>query len=436
MELTEGNREEMFGKVIILLGFTLLWLLPLAQSVEASDDYGLGFYYSGASEYRDAADAEDLIERGQASVTDSPQFRDGIRLTAWATEEEKEFEPGLASAVYYFGIPSWTLYLKITIRYRDVSKDDDIAGRLWIKTVDGDQGKVIESEEETLLYGDTFILRSDRTSEIIYVPSGRHVGDGTVEMHIVASGRDSLDVNYIRVEYLKKKPTRIKIVHHSYDDYWYRWPTYWYGYHYFYWGPCYWPRTSLIYVHWIWPHTYYWHTYRPWYRIHIVKYHHRHPHWYRRYSHTYHPDPGHPRVRKRILLRRSPKNGRVRIKRRREDLLPNHHASVAKVQGTRRSVRAKPQPVIPRHTVKKKIRKEGREPTAMKKIKRPSQDQRPTKTIRRESQKPLQLRTVQRKSRSKSVVRESSRALSRARRVPTQAVRQQNRIRDSRARRM
>jgi hypothetical protein len=379
MELTEGNRKRMFGKIMILLSFALLWLLPLAQSVEADYDYELGFYHSGVSEYRDAADAADLIERGQASVTDSPQFRDGIRLTTWAAEEEGEFEPGLASALYYFGVPSWTHYLKITMRYRDVSNDDDIAGRLWIKTVDGDQAKVIESEEETLLYGDTFVLRSDRTSEVIYVPSGRHVEDGTVEVHIVASGRDSLDVNYIRVEYLKKKPKGIKIVHHSYDDYWYRWPPYRYGYHYFYWGPSYWPRTSLIYAHWIWPHSYYWHTYRPWYRIHMVKYHHRYPHWYRRYSHTYRADSGHSRLRKRILLHRWPKKRRVRMERRREYPLPNHHASGAKGQATRRSARSKSEPLIPRRTTTKKIAKEGRKPTAMKKIERPGQDRRRAK---------------------------------------------------------
>ncbi len=435
MQLTEGNREKIFGKVIILLGLTLLWLLPLAQLVEASDDHEPGFSYSEASEHRAAADAADLIERGEASVTESPQFPDGIRLTAWATEEDKEFEPGLASAVYYFGVPSWTHYLKITIRYRDVSKDDDIAGRLWIKTTNGDQGEVMESEEETLLYGDTFILRSDRTSEIICVPAGRHVEDGTMEMHIVASGRDSVDVNYIRVEYLKKKPTRIRVVHHTFVDYWHRWPPYWYGYHYFYWGPCYWPRTSLIYVHWVWPSTYYWHTYRPRYRICMAKYRHRHPHWYRRYSHTYHADPGHPRVRKRIPLRRSTNIRRVRTERRRQDLLPNHHASLPKVQGTRRSARAKPQPVIPRHTVTKKIRNKGREPTTMKKTGRSSQDRHPTRTTGKESQKRLQFRTVQRKSHSKSMVRESSQARSRARRVPTRAVRQQNQIRGGWARR-
>jgi hypothetical protein len=429
MELTE---KKMFREVSIFLWIALFWLLPLAQLVEANDAYEAGLYDGGSSEYRDAADAAEFIERGQASVTNSPQFRDGIRLAAWATEEE-EFELGLASAVYYFDVPSWTHYLKITVRYEDVSKDDDIAGRLWMKTVDGDQGEVIESQEETLPFGDTFILRSDRFSEVLYVPSGRHVEDGMVEMHIVASGRDSLDVHYIRVEYLEEKPPRVMTVHHSYDDYWHRWPPYWYGYHYFYRGPFYWPRTSLVYVHWRWPRTYYWRTYRPWYRTRVLKYQHRHPHWYRRYSHA---DPGHRRVRERTLFSGSTKDRRIRIERRREDLLPNHHASVEKGHGTRRPVRAKLQPVISRHAVTKRIGKKDRELPAMKKIQRRRQHRRSREATRGKRQEQMQLHTVQPNSPSKSTARESSQTQSRAPGVRTQAVRQQNRIRSGWPRRI
>ena len=437
MELNQGKKERMFGRAAILLGFTLLWLLPLAQRIQASDAYEAASYSHGASEHRNARDAAELIERGRALVTDSPQFREGIRLTAWATEEDREFEPGLASAVYYFGVPSRTRDLKITIGYADVSKDDDTAGRLWIKTVDGDQGKAVEPEDDIVLYGDTFILRSDRVSEIIYVPSDRYVEDGTIEMHIVASGRDSLDVEYIRVEYLEKKPARIEIVHHSYDNYWYRWPPYWYGYHYVYWGPCYWPRTPLIYVHWVWPHRYYWHTYRPWYRFHLAKYRHRHPHWYRRYPYPHRAGPGHPHVRKRTPIRRSPTYGRVRIEKRRDDLLPHHRPSRTRIQKPRRSIRAKPQPVIPRHTpTKGKMGKKGREPTPIKNVMRPSQVQRPKETTKQHSQKQRQSRTVQRKSPSKSVAEEGSRARPRASGIRTRSKGQPNLNRGGRAKRM
>jgi len=93
MESSEGVKK-MFRRSIIFVGFALLWLLPFVQSGEASYDYELGSYSSRDSQYRDAGDAEDLIERGRASVTDSPQFPEGIRLTAWANGEEEGFEPG------------------------------------------------------------------------------------------------------------------------------------------------------------------------------------------------------------------------------------------------------------------------------------------------------------------------------------------------------
>jgi hypothetical protein len=447
----------MFRRSIIFVGFALLWLLPFVQSGEASYDYELGSYSSRDSQYRDAGDAEDLIERGRASVTDSPQFPEGIRLTAWANGEEEGFEPGLASAIYYFDVPSWTHFLKVKVRYEDVSRDDKIAGRLWIKTPDEDLGEALESEEEAPVYGDTFVLRSDRASEAIYVPSARHVENDMVEIHIVASGRDSLDVGYIQVEYLERKPPRVRIVEHWYDDYWYRWPPYWYGYHYFYWGPCYWPRTSLIYVHWIWPHKYYWYKYRPWYRIHIVKYHRRHPHWYRRYPRVHHVDSSHPRVKKRIVPHRSLKEpgphiknprariergrerigkGRGRIPKRQKDFLVDRHTPEAKLQKTRRSVRSKPRRIIPSERAVGKIRKESREPPAIEKIRRQSQKRSPTKKVRSEGQKRLQSRSVQRKSGSKSVGRESSRARSRAREVRTQAVTSKRRIVGSGERRL
>jgi hypothetical protein len=430
----------MFGKSTIFVGFALVCLLPFVPSGEASCDYEIGYYDSRDSQCRDAADVEDLIERGRASVTDSPQFPMGIRLTAWANGEEGGFEPGLASAIYYFDVPSWAHFLKVRVRYEDVSRDDNIAGRLWIKTPDEDLGEALESEQEAPVYGDTFLLRSDRTSEAMYVPSVRHVENTMVEIHIVASGRDSLDVGYIQVEYLERKPAEVRIVHHRDDDYWYKWPPYWYGYHYFYWGPCYWPRTALVHVHWIWPHQYYWRKYRPWYRIHIGKYHRRHPQWHRRYSHRYHADPRLPRVKRRIVLHRWLKDRRARRENRRErigkgrgrraerpkDLSADHPTAKAKLQGARRSIRSKPQPVVPFHTVPERVRRESREPP--EKIRRQSRGRRSTERVRRDRQKRLQSHTGQRKSRSKSVVRESPRARAGARGVRTQAVRSKRRI--------
>lgn len=297
----------------VFFGFVILWLVLFARLAEARYDYELGSYWSRDSACRDGADADDWIERGRASVTDSPVYSEGIRLTALAVEEGEEFEPGLASAIYRFSVPRWTNYVKIRVRYKDVSRDDKVAGRLWVKTTDKDVKRELNSEEEVPFYGDTFVLRSDRTSETIYVPCARHVENGELEMHIVAEGRDCLDIKYIGVEYLQRKPTGIAVIHRVYDDYWHIWPPFWYVYHYYYWGPYYWPRAYLVFECWDWPHDYYWTTWRPWFRLY-VRAHRCYPWWGpRRYTAIYRCAPHVSPVKKRALLRRRLKERHIGV---------------------------------------------------------------------------------------------------------------------------
>jgi hypothetical protein len=301
----------MLRNVLVVVGLAIVGHLLLTQSVEARSDYELSYYRSRDAECRDAADAEDWIERGRASVTDSPVFGDGIRLSTWAAEEGEEFEPGLASAIYRFVVPDWAHYLKIGVHYKDDSKDDEVAGRLWIKTIDTEAKREIEPGEEVPLYGDTFVLRSDRTSETIYVPPGRHVEDSSLEIHIVAEGKDCVDVKYIRVEYLEEKPARITEVHHFCDDYWYIWPCHRYAYHYYYWGPCCWPRAYSLYEWWDWPCGFYWTVWRPWFSQY-VRVHCCYPWWGpRRYRAIYYCDPHDPPATRRALFRKRLKERHV-----------------------------------------------------------------------------------------------------------------------------
>jgi len=294
-------------KALVVVGFLILGHVLLSQSVEARSDCERSYSCS-----RDAADAEDWIEWGRASVTDSPVFRDGIRLTARAVEQGEEFDPGLASAVYRFVVPDWAHYLRIRVRYKDASRDDEVAGRVWIKTIGSEAQGEIDPREEAPFYGDTFVLRSDRTSETIHVPSSRHVEEGSLEIHVVAEGKDCLDVESIGVEFLEEKPAGITVVKHFCDDYWYRWPRHRYVYHYYYWGPCYWPRTSLVYEFWAWPCGFYWSVWRPWFRVYLGA-HCCYPWWGpRRYTVVYHGDPNHPPARKRALFRKRLKERHVR----------------------------------------------------------------------------------------------------------------------------
>jgi hypothetical protein len=298
----------------IIIGCITLGLLVFAQSaVGVQYDYELAYGSSSRdSGSREAVAMDDWLERGRAAVTESPIFPDGVRLTAWGGEDA--YEPGLASAVYYFKVPRWAQYLKITVQYRDAAQDDTIAGRLWIKSADRDKYEALGAEEEAPLYGDTFVLRSERTSETIIVPRSRHVEDDTVEMHIVAEGQDCLDVRDVRLVFLETRPDNITIVHRTYNDYWDRWPRYRYAYHYYYWGPLFWPKTLVVYECWDVPSPFYWITWRPWFFVNIIRVHHHYPWWGpRRYTVIYHVDLKQPPVKRKPLIHQQLKERHVYI---------------------------------------------------------------------------------------------------------------------------
>jgi hypothetical protein len=298
----------------IIIGCMMLGLLLCVQSaVGAQYDYELAYGSSYRdSSFRQAVEMDDWLERGRAAVSESPVFPDGVRLTAWGGEDG--YEPGLASAIYYFKVPRWAQYLKITIQYRDASRDDAIAGRLWIKSADRDQYEALGVGEEAPLYGDTFVLRSERNSETIIVPRSRHVEYDTVEMHIVAGGQDCLDIRDVHLVFLETRPGNLTIVRRTYSDYWDRWPRHRYAYHYYYWGLLFWPKTYVVYECWDIPSPFYWITWRPWFFVNIIRVHHHHPWWGpRQYTVIYHVDVKHPPVKRKPLIHQRLKERNVYI---------------------------------------------------------------------------------------------------------------------------
>lgn len=298
----------------MLIGCMIIGLFVFTGSAEARYDYEIAYGYSGKdSAFRNAVAMDDWLERGRAAVTESPLFPDGVRLTAEGGEGTDE--TGLASAIYYFTIPRGVQYLTIHIQYSDTSYDDQIAGRLWIKSSDTAMQGEPGVGEEAPLYGDTFVLRSERSSESITVPTSRHVEGGTVELHVVAQGTDCIDVRDIRVEYLSTRP-QITVVHRTHTDYWDRWPHYRYAYHYFYWGPLFWPSTSVVYECWDVPIGFYWITWRPWFFVNIICVHHQRPWWGpRRYTVVYHVDKKQPLFTRRTLIRTRLKEHQVQVTR-------------------------------------------------------------------------------------------------------------------------
>ncbi len=269
-----------------MLIIVLLTLMPHA----ALADYG---YFSDriSREHRDAGDVEDWVERGNATVTASPRFESGIRLTAWANEfdREEDYEFAIASAVYLFEIPRRAQYVEILVRYRGEPHRADfdyeeIAGRVWIRNTKREYARrnYNDNGEEETLYGDTFFLRAKRRSETIKIATAGHVDNGILEMHIVAENGEQLDIEYVDVVTYQRQPD-VRVIHRYARDYhWQPWHRY--TYLYFYDGPFYYCTDLGYYIRWNYPvYDHHYLAIRRTYGGYLHNY-------YRRYPRRYHRD--------------------------------------------------------------------------------------------------------------------------------------------------
>ena len=273
--------------IIFLLTFT---------SHAALADYD---YFSDriSREHRDAGDVEDWIERGNATVTASPRFESGIRLTAWANESDKEedYEFAIASAIYLFEIPRQAQYVEILVRYRGEPHRADfdyeeIAGRVWIRNTKREYARrnYNDNGEEETLYGDTFFLRAKRRSETIKIATAGHVDNGILEMHIVTENGEQLDIEYVDVVTYQRQPD-VRVIHRYARDYHWQ-PWYRYTYLYFYDGPFYYCTDLGYYIRWSYPvYDHHYLGIRRTYGGYLHNYYRRYPRRYHRDSY-YHVD--------------------------------------------------------------------------------------------------------------------------------------------------
>ena len=287
---------------------TILLLMLTPHTVPAQYDYD---YFSDrmSREHRDAGDVEDWIERGNATVTASPRFENGIRLTAWASEsdEAENYEFAIASAIYLFEIPRQAQYVEILVRYRGEPHRADfdyeeIAGRVWIRNTKREYSRRHynnDSEEETL-YGDTFFLRAKRRSETIKVATAGRVENGILEMHIVAENGEHLDIEYVNVVTYQRQPD-VRVIHRYARDYHWQ-PWYRYTYLYFYDGPFYYCTDLGYYIRWSYPvYDHHYVAIRRTYGTYLHDYYRRYPRRYHRNSH----------YRVGVHVNRSPKTQRL-----------------------------------------------------------------------------------------------------------------------------
>ena len=245
--------------ICLILTIFLLMLMP--HAVLANYEYDYNYFSDRISrEHRDAGDVEDWIERGNATVTASPRFENGIRLTAWANEsdEAENYEFAIASAIYLFEIPAQAQYIEILVRYRGEPHRADfdyeeIAGRVWIRNTKREYARrsYNDNGNDETLYGDTFFLRAKRRSETIKIATAGHVDNDILEMHIVTENGEHLDIEYVDVVTYQRQPD-VRVIHRYARDYHWQ-PWYRYTYLYFYDGPFYYCTDLGYYIRWSYP---------------------------------------------------------------------------------------------------------------------------------------------------------------------------------------
>ncbi len=281
------------------LAFIIAFIF-IGQSAQADWNWDIGFRYNWpgrsyssyrydnkiGTERRQGYQADDFVERGQASITESPLFDDGIRLAAWATRHEEDYEHGMASAIYYFDLPSSAHSVKIKVSYDGEADEKDskeaIAGRVWIKRarIGEDYEKYYPKDEkyegvDKPLYGDTFVLRARKHSETIQVSVDDYRINGVMELHVVAEGKQRIDIKYIELEaYTSYYEPRV--VTRYYSDYAWR-PWYDYTYSYFYVGP-YYHYGDGFYLRYTYPrYSHYYSSIRRRHSSYLYGYYSRHP---------------------------------------------------------------------------------------------------------------------------------------------------------------
>ena len=265
-------------------------------STPANADYD---YYADrlSREHRIASDVDEWIERGNATITASPRFEDGVRLTAWADDAQNtdDYEFAIASAVYLFEIPTGTQYIEVLVRYRGEPHrleiedyEEPIAGRAWIRNTKREttrSGYYDENAKETR-YGDTFVLRAKNRSEQIKIPAVGHVKDGWMELHIVAEGGEQIDVEYLEVSTYRRQP-KVRVIQRYTPTY--RWrPWHRYTYLYFYDGPVYYATDYDYYLRWSYPvYDHHYLSIRSYYGGYLGRYRGYYPSAYYRYYSPY-----------------------------------------------------------------------------------------------------------------------------------------------------
>lgn len=173
-------------------------------------------------EYRYAARHDEWFERGDAAITGSPIFAQGIRLAAWDSRDDQELSRmAIATAVYFLQVPASTQSLNIEVGYQNVNLADGglaVAGFLFVRdrSVERQYAEAAAKSpgplDEPGFFGATYLLPRDQTKMVVDLPAADHVVDGIMELHLSTGAGQAIDVQYVQLTALAPPPTPTVLV--------------------------------------------------------------------------------------------------------------------------------------------------------------------------------------------------------------------------------
>ncbi len=157
-----------------------------------------------ATFYRYADQYDEYFVRGDAALSGSPVFSNGIRLAAWDAQAPNEVSRvAVASAVYLFSIPPGASTLRLDIGYRraEMAGDQAVAGLVYVRNlaVEERYRPDVEPDGEPGFYGDSYVLLGNDTRTVFDIATADRVIDGVLELHLSAGAGQAFDVNYVQV---------------------------------------------------------------------------------------------------------------------------------------------------------------------------------------------------------------------------------------------
>ena len=203
-----------------------------------------------SAESRYGASFNEWFVRGDAVVSASTVFNQGVRLAAWDGQNENDLSRmAVASAVYFLQVPSEAVSVRITVGYRTdpAAQNAQVAGFLFVRNQSvepqtapqGEPAPAAAADDNPAFAGDSYLLPANQTRQTFDLPLAGRATNGVLEVHLVAGAGQVLDVQCIQLSSFAAEVAAAPVVampssnfvQDPYQD----------TYYYYYTGPSYYP---------------------------------------------------------------------------------------------------------------------------------------------------------------------------------------------------